>query len=626
MLAPAALLAALLIGAAGADADAGAPAPGDSRVVIAVLPFGTSVEEVAAVPQLAPGVVSAGLGAVPVAQTFLDISQGNRVNESLYDGELPRLYVRDGRVPERLWDRTVSRADSAPANIVPGLLASTLEAAGVSVAAEADSGLATLAAVDQNGVVRIADQAACASGCGPGLSLVQARVGELGALVQGLGPDDLLIALAAGSGAEQELLPAGIAGEGYDGNLTSASTRTDGVVVSTDIAPTVLEHYGVEVPDEVNGSEITATGERDPGQVADLQARLDHRPSRDTVVLLPLGVWLLLTALAALLGRASAARIALRLLALAAIWAPLILLPLAAADAGPLASPLAVGLGAPALALLTARMLSPCGGLALACGLTVAAYAVDVIAGSPLTSLSVLGPNPGGGVRFFGIGNELEAILTTLTLIGAGAWLESRRGDGLEPRRAAAWFVAIGLAAAAAFAPGRFGADVGAAIVLGVGAGTAAVVALGLERRRAILIVAGGGALALAALFCADLVLGGAHLSRSVLGAGDAGDVADVLDRRVTLMAHTFIHPVYPELLVACVGLLIAATIRRRQLIAWFGDRWPARAGYMGALAGVLVGTVANDSGSVLLVIGTIYLAVCAGFFWAIGAEKAARD
>ena len=29
------------------------------------------------------------------------------------------------------------------------------------------------------------------------------------------------------------------------------------------------------------------------------------------------------------------------------------------------------------------------------------------------------------------------------------------------------------------------------------------------------------------------------------------------------------------------------------------------------------MGTVANDSGSVLLVIGTIYLAVVAGFFWA---------
>ena len=31
----------------------------------------------------------------------------------------------------------------------------------------------------------------------------------------------------------------------------------------------------------------------------------------------------------------------------------------------------------------------------------------------------------------------------------------------------------------------------------------------------------------------------------------------------------------------------------------------------------MLVGTIANDSGSVLLVIGTIYLSVAAGFFWA---------
>ena len=80
----------------------------------------------------------------------------------------------------------------------------------------------------------------------------------------------------------------------------------------------------------------------------------------------------------------------------------------------------------------------------------------------------MLGPNPGAGVRFFGIGNELEAILTTLTLIGTGAWLEIRRA-GLERRRAAIWFVGVAVVATAAFAPGRFGADVGAAIVLGVG-------------------------------------------------------------------------------------------------------------------------------------------------------------
>src|SRR5207342_3310807 len=141
-------LAATLAGAASALAQAPDQASGaPGRAVIAVLPYGTTVEQIAAVPKLAPGVVSAGLGSVPVAQTFLDIGQGNRVNENLYDGDLPRLYVRDGRVPERLWDRTVARAESAPANIVPGLLASTLEGAGVPVAAEADSGLATLVGV-----------------------------------------------------------------------------------------------------------------------------------------------------------------------------------------------------------------------------------------------------------------------------------------------------------------------------------------------------------------------------------------------------------------------------------------------------------------------------------------------
>ena len=36
----------------------------------------------------------------------------------------------------------------------------------------------------------------------------------------------------------------------------------------------------------------------------------------------------------------------------------------------------------------------------------------------------------------------------------------------------------------------------------------------------------------------------------------------------------------------------------------------------------MLLGTIANDSGSVLLVIGTIYLAICAGFYWATQREN----
>ena len=88
-------------------------------------------------------------------------------------------------------------------------------------------------------------------------------------------------------------------------------------------------------------------------------------------------------------------------------------------------------------------------------------------------------------------------------------------------------------------------------------------------------------------------------------------------------MAHTFTHPVYPLLLGPAILLLALGIVMRDRVLGWFGDRWAARCGFLGAVAGVLVGTVANDSGSVLLVIGVIYVTVAAGFFWATGRSGA---
>jgi hypothetical protein len=597
-----------------AELEAVVPGP-EQRVILAALPFGTTIPEISRIESLSPGLVSASIGNVPVAQTYLDISQGNRINKNLYDSDLPRLYVREGRVPAAAWSDVIERAEDAPADVLPGLLGSTLADAGISVAAEGDSGLPTLSAVDREGAVPIQAPQRCRLGCCAGFSLVKSTVSELAELAETVGPDDLLIALTAGVRSDQQLLPAGVVGEGFDGNLTSDSTRTDGVVLTTDIGPTVLEHLGVDVPDEMNGSEIESTDDRDPAGVADLQSKLSDRPDREQVVFLPLVGWVALAALAAVAFRRRGAAVALSLLALACIWAPLILLVAAGLDASELASALMIALGAPALAAITRTAFPAYRGLAVACAVTVGAYAIDVIAGSPYTALSVLGPNPGGGVRFFGIGNELEATLTPLTLIGCGAWQASRGSPSRES--AAAWFVGTALVATIAFAPGRFGADVGAAIVLAIGGATAAALALGFGWRRTAVAVAAAGVIGVAALIVADLLLGGAHLSRSVLGAGEASDVLDVLERRATLMWNSFIHPVYPALLVVCGVLLVLGLWYWRQVLAWFGSRWPARCGYVGAVVGVLVGTVANDSGAVLLVIGTIYLAVCAGFVWA---------
>jgi len=251
----------------------------------------------------------------------------------------------------------------------------------------------------------------------------------------------------------------------------------------------------------------------------------------------------------------------------------------------------------------------------VAAGLTIFAYAVDMVAGSPLTSLSLLGPNPGLGVRFYGIGNELEALLGVLVVAGTGAGLAGFR-PRISPERAAAAFLAIGLACAFLFAAGDFGADVGAAIVFPVGAAAAAAVIAARGRRWVFAVIAVPCAV-VGLLALIDLVTGAnSHFTRSVLDAGGLHSLGDVAQRRLQLSAKSFARPVLLLLLPIVFVLAALAWFRRAQLGEWLRGAPAMRAGLIGAVTATVVGTLANDSGALLLEIGSAYLLVFVGFAW----------
>ncbi len=181
-----------------------------AQVSLVLLAQGTSVEELAGAG-LSPGLMSAGLGTTPAAQTYLDITQGNRVFDSLYDTELPPgLRIALNR-PVRS-EAVLRRAESAPADIVPGLLAETLERAG------------------------------------KGFAVRDVALGELPRLLRSLRGNDLLIAIERPPPADDRALAIGVAGRGFDGNLTSGSTRLEGYVLATDVAPTILGATGACSP------------------------------------------------------------------------------------------------------------------------------------------------------------------------------------------------------------------------------------------------------------------------------------------------------------------------------------------------------------------------------------------
>jgi hypothetical protein len=336
---------------------------------------------------------------------------------------------------------------------------------------------------------------------------------------------------------------------------------------------------------------------------------------RGSVIGVALLSWGAAFAVAMLAGRGRAGRAGARLLALSLVYLPLACLAGAALEPSVGGERLLVMLGAPLLALLTLAALDGYRALAVACAATTLAYTVDVIAGSPLTRLSLVGPNPAGGHRFYGVGNELEAILTVLVLAGTGAAL-SGFAPRLDRRRGAAAFLVVATTFAFAFAYGRYGADVGAAISLPLGAAVAAALLAG--RRRLALLAFLLPLPTVAVLAAADLVTGAhSHLTGAVLQAERSGDAFAVVGRRLRETGQSFGRPVLLLGLPVVAAAALLAWSRRQRLAAWLAGSPALRAGLAGALAATVVGTLANDSGALLLEIGALYLAALAAFAWA---------
>ena len=123
----------------------------------------------------------------------------------------------------------------------------------------------------------------------------------------------------------------------------------------------------------------------------------------------------------------------------------------------------------------------------------------------------------------------------------------------------------------------------------------------------------------MALLFLAliDLASGGnAHLTRSVLDAGGAGDLADLAERRLRLSAHDFSRAAGTPLFWLVVAGIVVSLAHRRRIGGWFGPVPMARAGLLGACAAVAIGVLVNDSGATYLAVGGIALVALVAFCW----------
>jgi hypothetical protein len=360
--------------------------------------------------------------------------------------------------------------------------------------------------------------------------------------------------------------PIAIVGDGYHGLLVSNRTKVPGLVSIYDLEPTVKALDRGEQP--------PLTSRPDPNPQETLR-RLDRRlteahDSRGAASYVVFGLGALFALLAfglrsSFWGRAALLAGPVALIAALALSA----LEIARPRSVGLALLSVVGLGAPALAGLTRARLA----LAAALLAVFAVYAVVLAFSTETSSLAAFGPHPDGGVRFYGISNQVETLLLVPGLLGTALL-----GVGLLPLVAVCVLVVVGASG--------IGADGGGVLVFAAG-----YLFLWLRLRRVALT---GRNLALAAaaaigvgllLVGVDAMFGGSsHVTRK-LGDGPGALAGELAHRwRVSLDGYV----VSGQATVIITFSLI--------VLVWIALRRPRYATVDAVLVALAVSLLVNDS------------------------------
>jgi hypothetical protein len=602
-----------------------------------VLAFVAAEERaLARVPDMSVGIVSATQGTYSRAQLLLDIGQGARIADSAYASALPEA-------PASHWSAVLARAHDAPQLLRPGLLASSVPGGAGYVGVDGVDPLNMIAAFDRLGGVSASSGGSAATL----LARIAATRGrkrlvvcdlpggaaglqDLHALAAHRTAGQLLIALQrAPNGGGHELLWAGIAGlrGGGGRELTSDTTNQRGLISAIDLAPTILEHLGVRaLPSAMRGKPVRSEGTLDGAELRSLMSRLHVVGGRRLKALgVLLCAWALLLLAAASLRRGRGGAVtawrskacawAMRVGALAVLWAPVAVLLTAALEPGPVLEYATIALACLALGALSDALLPwPRAPLAPAL-VAVLALVIDALAGTQLLVRSLLGPNPILGARFYGFGNALKPGLAVLALAAVAAALHPAG----RSRRAALAMAGVGVALAAIEGAARIGAGVGGAILVSAGFAAAAVALLpGSFSRRRVLVAAGAPLLALVLLAALDLLTarGSGHYTGSILHARSAGDLRDVLERRYGAAWRELKNHAMPFATALALAYAAAGVRLRERLLAPVGGSPAWFAALVGGLTAGVVGTLSEDSGPVLLVVAVFALGCVCSYLW----------
>ena len=441
----------------------------------------------------------------------------------------------------------------------------------------------------------------------------------LGALARELPDDVLLLVVSVRPPRDGWLTPALVVGRGVKrGYLVSPSTKRRGVLAVTDLAPTVLDALGAQVPSGMVGHPLRY--QRATPDLAMLRA-LDRDTRFQTALYHPALVGFIVfqailygVLLALLLRRRErplptwARPAALTVASFPLATFLLRAIPgVQALDGAALALLAALAAGCAALSLRArAHPLQP---LAAVLGATIAVLLADVATGGQLHVASLLGYSLRSGGRFYGYPNTTFAVIAACALLLAAIHVHYARDRRAATIRAAALMLLVVVVDGAP----TLGSDAGGIVTLVPVFGLTAIALTGRRlSARTLAPVALATVVLLAAAIGLDLLRPAGdrtHLGRFAAEVADNGfdQVATTIARKQSANVRILQASVWtwllPVLVAYIAGVLILLGGWRRLL----PPGSTLRAGFLGLLALAVLGFLLNDSGPVVIALALLY-------------------
>jgi len=459
---------------------------------------------------------------------------------------------------------------------------------------------------------------------------------------------DLVIVVSPTAPLEAEQLTVfGMRGPGtVPGWARSATTRRDGFVTLTDIAPTILDRWGITPPSTMNDTRITsvASGMSSAARIGTMIRDSERSLFRDevtgpiTVAFIVVLVLLLLAVMWAVARSYRGWRGVLQWWSLALVAAPSAmylsgLLPYGRFVGPTYALTVAAASMLFAALALTVERWDPVAPPVLLCLVAIVVLGVDIVTGGNLQLNTPFGYSPIVAGRFAGYGNQAFSILTISALVAVtGGWeiWGRRRPDVGDLRRALAasslFLVVIVLDGAP-----EWGSDVGGVISTIPAFAVCLLLLLGKRiRLRAVALIAActlGVLVLFAAVDLARPVGDRTHLGRFAQKLMD-GDGVIILQRKLEANMSILTSTVWTLVIPVALMFVAYLTWRPNGLMRRLNEDHVGFRAF--GVSGLVLGTVAwavNDSGvsipALMLTVALPYTAyLVLGFDGPVGADR----